>query len=299
MVIRVSDTASHRRDQIANLAELLRNRPTSQSLVQAMYFGKKREKSVPSLAETLSISTKRVTEIGKPLVNSFFGRERGRENGKVVTLYVKDDFVRDNLRQILKLATNRKKFDAFHTKTNPKIAIAAKMVRLSIPFKPKALTVTVDDVKEFSKVQSVDGSVEKLAPTRLPEKTMKRGLVKILGEEIDPKDWGGESNDIFTTRITVGGRRRRGAFALKGPAKTGPLVPGKMGKNGDQIQRLFTSPAQVFFVQYEGEIKESIVHQMSQLALAKAATEREVYYGVIDLKDTYRLRVAYPNAFQK
>jgi hypothetical protein len=53
MVIRVSDTASHRRDQIANLAELLRNRPTSQSLVQAMYFGKKREKSVPSLAETL------------------------------------------------------------------------------------------------------------------------------------------------------------------------------------------------------------------------------------------------------
>jgi hypothetical protein len=86
---------------------------------------------------------------------------------------------------------------------------------------------------------------------------------------------------------------------LKGPAKTGPLVPGKMGKNGDQIQRLFTSPAQVFFVQYEGEIKESIVHQMSQLALAKAATEREVYYGVIDLKDTYRLRVAYPNAFQK
>ncbi|MFI5117644.1 MAG: hypothetical protein ACHP8B_13215 [Terriglobales bacterium] len=102
---------------------------------------------------------------------------------------------------------------------------------------------------------------------------------------MDPKDWGGESNDIFTTRITVGARRRRGAFALKGPAKVGPLVPRMMGKNGDQIQRLFSSPAQVFFVQYEGEIKESVVHQMSQLALAKAATEREVYYGVIDLKD--------------
>jgi hypothetical protein len=116
---------------------------------------------------------------------------------------------------------------------------------------------------------------------------------------MDPKDWGGESNDIFTTRITVGGRRRRAAFALKGPAKTGPLVPGMMGKNGDQIQRLFTSPAQVFFVQYEGEIKESVVHLMSQLALAKAATEREVFYGVIDLKDTYRLRLAYPSAFSK
>lgn len=72
-----------------------------------------------------------------------------------------------------------------------------------------------------------------------------------------------------------------------------------MGHNGDQIQRLFTSPAQVFFVQYEGEIKESIVHQMSQLAFAKAATEQEVYYGVIDAQDTRRLRLAYPKAFQR
>ncbi len=43
----------------------------------------------------------------------------------------------------------------------------------------------------------------------------------------------------------------------------------------------------------------SVVHQMSQLAMAKATTEREVFYGIIDLKDTYRLRLAYPNAFNK
>jgi len=298
VVLHVSDTASHRRDQIANLAELLRNRPVCQSLVRQVYFGKKREKSVPFLAKKLGISTKRITEIGKPLVNSFFGSERGRENGKVVTFYVKENSVRDNLRQILKLANNRKKFDAYHTKTNPKIKISGTMIKLTIPFKPRARSISVDDVKEFAKVCSVNGTSAKLVPARLPEKTVKRGLINILGEEMDPKDWGGESNDIFTTRITVAGRRRRGAFALKGPAKTGPLVPGMMGKNGDQIQRLFTSPAQVFFVQYEGEIKENIVHQMGQLALAKASTEREVFYGVIDLKDTYRLRFAYPRAFR-
>lgn len=33
-------------------------------------------------------------------------------------------------------------------------------------------------------------------------------------------------------------------------------MPGMMGKNGDQIQRLFNTPADVFFVQYEGEVKE-------------------------------------------
>ena len=101
-----------------------------------------------------------------------------------------------------------------------------------------------------------------------------------------PKDWGGENNDVFTTALRIGGKRRRAAFALKGPAKTGPLVPGKMGKNGDQIQRLFNSPAEVFFVQYEGEIKESVVEQMERLALARSFLASEVLYGVIDEADT-------------
>jgi hypothetical protein len=70
-----------------------------------------------------------------------------------------------------------------------------------------------------------------------------------------------------------------------------------MGSNGDQVQRLFTSPAQVFFVQYECEIKESIVDLMARLAIAKAVTEGQVYYGTIDLTGTYRLRLAYPKAF--
>lgn len=42
-----------------------------------------------------------------------------------------------------------------------------------------------------------------------------------------------------------------------------------------------------------------VTTSMSQLALAKGATEREVSYGVIDYKDTYRLRLAYRKAFQK
>lgn len=304
MPLQVSDAASHRRDQIANLAELLRNRPTRQLLVKGVYFGKKRFKSVPFLAKKLTLRGKRnkekqVTEIAKPLVNSFFAQERRREEGKTVTVYVKNDFARDNLTEILRLANDRRRFDAYHTKTNPKVRIIGRTIKLTVPFKPNARSITIDEVLEFRKGQSIKSVPPTLKPARLPERTVKRGIVKILGEQMDPKDWGGESNDIFTTRITVGGRRRRAAFALKGPAKTGPLVPGMMGKNGDQIQRLFTSPAQVFFVQYEGEIKESVVHLMSQLALAKAATEREVFYGVIDLKDTYRLRLAYPSAFSK
>ncbi len=72
-----------------------------------------------------------------------------------------------------------------------------------------------------------------------------------------------------------------------------------MGKNGDQIQRLFDSPADTFFVQYEGEIKESVVRQMEQLATAKSVVSgAQVLFGTIDETDTWRLRQAYPKHFR-
>jgi len=56
-----------------------------------------------------------------------------------------------------------------------------------------------------------------------------------------------------------------------------------MGKRGDQIQRLFRSPADVYMIQYWGQIDESIIEQMEKLATAKSALElRKIFYGVID-----------------
>jgi hypothetical protein len=301
MVLNVSDSASHRRDQIDNLADLFESAPTKQALARAVNFGKKGAKSVGELAAKLSsqfkktITAKRITEIGKPLVNLAFTQERIVENGRKTTAYVKLD--QHRVREALKLANNKKKREAYYTKSRPKIKIVGHAVTIKAPFRPKVKTVYVDDIKEFQKVKSVKNVPETMTPPRLPEAVVKRGIIKLLGEKLDPKDWGGEPNDIFTT-LTLNGKRKRAAFALKGPAKKGPLVPGKMGKNGDQIQRLFASPAQVFFVQYEEEIKESVVDLMAQLAMAKALVEREVYYGVINMTDTYRLRLAYPKAFQ-
>ncbi len=297
MVLNVSDSSSHRRDQIANLSELLANAPTRQALVRAVYFGKKRLKSVGVLAATLGITPKRVTEIGKPLVNRAFAQERILENQRKTTAYAKLDNRQHDVKEALKLATNREKREAYHTKSNPKIRVVGHTVTIKAPFVPKANSLSVDDVKEFQKVKSVKDVPAELSPVRLPEAIVKKGIVKLLGEQLDPKDWGGELNDVFTTRMTVNGKRKRAAFALKGPARKGALVPKMMGSNGDQVQRLFASPAQVFFVQYEGEIKESIVDLMARLAIAKAVTEGQVYYGTIDLTDRYRLRLAYPKAF--
>jgi len=120
----------------------------------------------------------------------------------------------------------------------------------------------------------------------------------ILGEPGVFKDWGGETSDLYSSHARVKGKRQRIAFAFKGPAKKGKLVPGMMGKNGDQIQRLFQEDADIYIVQYHGQIDPSVVRQMQALALARwATTGNQIFYGVIDGTDSERLRLAYPNEF--
>ncbi len=300
MVQQVSDTASNRRDQIANFAEILRNAPIKQKVFAAVYHGKKRVKTATDLAVAASMpSTKRLTEVAKGLVDEkLFEQGRERVGVHKQTVYKKIAFVAKNKQKILQLARSKTKLDGYHTKTNPK-AKASNAVRIliKVPFKIKTRFVSIEGVDQFTKVRSVKAIPDKLNPERLSEKQFKAGILRLLKETKTPKDWGGESNDIFTTKLKMKGMIRRAAFALKGPAKSGPLVPAMMGKNGDQIQRLFGSPADVFFVQYEGEIKESIIALMEELAKAKAVLGQEVFFGIIDREDSYRLRLAYPRAF--
>lgn len=158
--------------------------------------------------------------------------------------------------------------------------------------------ITVDDVGTFKKVRRTT-STEHL-PSTLSEAAFKKGIQAILGEPGTFRDWGGEKNDLLSTRLTVDRRRRTVAFAFKGPGTTGRLTPRKMGKNGDQIQRLFQSPADVYIVQYWREIDESVLEQMKALATAKSATSgRKVWFGLIDGYDSRRIYDAYPHAFTR
>ena len=71
-----------------------------------------------------------------------------------------------------------------------------------------------------------------------------------------------------------------------------------MGVNGDQIQRLFRSPADVFIVQHHTQIGEQVFEQMETYARLRAAdTNSEVFYSTINGKDSDRLIAAYPAAF--
>jgi hypothetical protein len=129
---------------------------------------------------------------------------------------------------------------------------------------------------------------------------IKDAFARIAGEGGKFKDWGGEKSDLYTNKLRVKGKRRATAIAFKGKGTTRKLVPAKMGKNGDQIDRLFDEPAEVFLIVYCGQIDSSIVSQMQAFAIAKKALRgQKVYFGVIDDDDLGRIASGYPRAFKK
>ena len=154
--------------------------------------------------------------------------------------------------------------------------------------------VTCDDFDQFAKVRRVKTT----EATSISEKAFKNGIAKLLGESGKFHDWGGERNDLYTSKLRHNGKRRSVAFAFKGPGARGILTPGKLGRNGDQIQRLFLSPADIFIVQYHGQIDQSVVEQMKAFATINSVREsKRVWYGVFDGDDTARLLAAYPRQF--
>jgi hypothetical protein len=157
----------------------------------------------------------------------------------------------------------------------------------------------VDDIDSFSRVKKINSSLS--TPIPMAENRFKNGIIRILKEPGKFKDWGGEKNDLCSTRLRFQGKRRPTAFAFKGKGLVKKkLTPNFMGKNGDQIQRLFQSPAEVFILQYWSQIDDSVVEQMQMAAKVKSYSDgKRIYYGVIDGQDSTRIIQAYPKAFQK
>lgn len=294
----VNDSVSNRREQIANFAELLRGAPLKIKLLSLIYKGKKKIKTVAELAIALKKTPKAVLTLASPLATQgLFDQIKVPQNGKNLTAYRKIAFVSANKTKILNMAKNPKKLEAYATKSNPKTTVKTTIsIRTSKP--AKSSHVSILDLDQFKKAKKIKTTQFGGVNNRLSEEATKKGFIKILGELNTPKDWGGETADIISGRILVKGKHRTVAFALKGPAKTGPLFPGKMGKNGDQIQRLFRAPAQYHFVQYEGLVDPSVRDQMEQLARAKSLLGQDIFYGVIDDVDTKKIRVAFPKFFK-
>jgi len=154
--------------------------------------------------------------------------------------------------------------------------------------------VTVDDIESFERVRRISSQqVAAWVPVRLSERHIKEGLASILGERFVPLGWGGEPSDLFSSRLSLRGRRYTAAFLLKGPAKKGPLTIEKCGKRGNQILRLVKEPANVFIVQHVDEVSQDVFELLEIAVAYKSLRGEKLFYCILDGTDTARVLFAY------
>lgn len=293
MPLNVSDMRANSNEAIQHAAKVIGRSQQRRELFAAIYHGKKAIKTVPALAEKMGLSQKQVLEAGIKLVANQIV-EQDKVDGRVA--YKKDPAITPHKQKILDLVDDPRKKDRYPTKQEPRASGQPVIHRISVQrSNPQPKGITIDEIDAFTAVKGAAPAAADLG--NLLEEEVKQFLHRILGEMELSNDWGGEKNDIYTSRLQFRGTRRTAAFALKGRATKGPLTPKKMGKNGDQVGRLMSSEASVFFVVYHGKVEQSIHEQLQAYGLGRAMAGNRVYYCVIDGQDLARLIGAYPDEF--
>jgi hypothetical protein len=293
MPLSVIDVSSNQEENVKRWARALKGGGAKLQVFKTIYSGKRRRwlaKDISDLSEG-RLSPKRVTEVGKQLV----GDVLIKQVGAYPVAYEKIDEVHHRKRQVLMLATNGEKRESLATKRQPRVTVRVAPTGYR-QRTGRANLITIDDVDQFLKVRRIRAAQ---SGTPLPEAAFKRGLQALFRDTGVFKDWGGEHNDFFTNKLQIHGKRYMAAFALKGPGVgVRCIMPGKWGKNGNQIQRLLEAPADIFMLQFEGQIHEDSVEQLKKLTELRAYQEkRTLYYGYLDRDDCARLRAAYPAEF--
>ncbi len=289
MTLSVSDSRSNFNDQIAHAANVLRRSERLRKVFEAICKGGKKPKTVTKLMKTTRFDQVAILQLAGKLADQQLVHKM-KVGGE--TAYAKDRFYAANRSKILRYAHNPAKLKNLPTKVSSKpsdsVRVEVKGARVQIK------RITCDEIDQFAKVRKVRDASRVL----IPEKKFKSGIQKLIGESGTFQDWGGERNDLYTSKIRFQGQRRSVAFAFKGPGTKGILTPKKLGKRGNQIQNLFLSPAEVFIVQYHDQIDEDVIKQMEAFATLNSVREsKRIWYGIIDGDDTDRLLKAYPKHF--
>lgn len=166
---------------------------------------------------------------------------------------------------------------------------------------PQKERLYVEDIDSFYKVRDVNPAIvlDLLNNGRweISEDQVQMCLEQILNVSFHKKDWGGEYNDLYTANLVLNGARTASAFLLKGNGlKKKAMEIADCGKNGDQIVKLFESPAKLFIIQFIGNISESVIKDIADKVKGKRAAGQEACYCIIDGQDTARLFRAYGKA---
>jgi hypothetical protein len=247
MTLSVSDVRSNPNDQIMHAATVIGRSKDRREVFKAIYEGKKRIITVTEVEKKTNLTRKIISQEALKLSNNYI-MKKTKKNTELS--YEKEPFYLQNKKKILSLVSNKLKLENFPTKITPKLNLRITNT-VEVKF-PKNLVdtqqISIDDIDSFSLVNNVSDVEKNNNP--LYERSFKEGIKRIIKENGKFTDWGGEKNDLFSTRVKIQGKRINTAFAFKGCGTKGKLTPKAMGKNGDQIQRLFNSSAELFLIQY-------------------------------------------------
>ncbi len=157
----------------------------------------------------------------------------------------------------------------------------------------------VEDIDSFRKVRDVNPSTitNFLINGKyldVSEDFIQVALEQILNVSFHKKDWGGETNDLYTANVIVNGSRTATAFLLKGNGlKKDTFEIRDCGKNGDQLLRLFNSPAELFIIQFVGNISEAIIKDVEGKVNELRLQSKRAWFCIMDGQDTARVLHAY------
>jgi hypothetical protein len=162
---------------------------------------------------------------------------------------------------------------------------------------PVQARVYVEDIDSFAKVRDINPDrVKKYLKNgriELEEEKVQITLEEILGETFHKKDHGGEINDL-STHVQFFGKRRAAGFLLKGRGTNSKeLQIADCGHNGDQIVRLFWTPADLYVVQYIGPVSDTVVVDIAGKTEQERNKGKDTCFCIINGTDTARLLFAY------
>ncbi len=184
--------------------------------------------------------------------------------------------------------------EASSTETVLRLALVGRRMHTgtirAFPFRD-ALYVNPAEIREFELMGEV--SARDWEPTTMrgvPERVIKEAFAELVDEPDVPEDWPGERSDLLTARVHIDGESVRAAFLFKGPAAFHPMRIADLGRNGDQIDRLFRETADLMILQHVHVVRPEVRNMMDKYASDFRQLRR---YSVIDGPTTWQILRAY------
>ncbi len=153
----------------------------------------------------------------------------------------------------------------------------------------RARRVYPSEIDQFSSINFLAPIApdEVVQVLKIPEEAVKTTIARLLDEHYVHKDWGGERSDLYTSRLWIHGQQVSSAWIFKGgPGFPRPMTVKALGAQGDQIDRLYSQPAEVMVLQHCHEITPAVVSMMESYAHDFRNPRR---YMIIDGTDTARI----------